>query len=49
MGQSDRKFILAAIARWGMLVAVPLTTVLYRLLRQDVRSREEKMQNQKGA
>ncbi len=34
---------------WGMLVAVPLTTVLYRLLRQDVRSREEKMQNQKGA
>ena len=29
---------------WGMLIGVPLTTVLYRLLRQDVSRREERLQ-----
>ena len=29
---------------WGMLIGVPLKTVLYRLLRQDVSRREERLQ-----
>ena len=27
---------------WGMLLAVPVTTVLYQLLKRDVKKREEK-------
>ena len=32
---------------WGMLVSVPLTTVLYRLLCQNVHDREQRMKQKK--
>lgn len=28
---------------WGMLLGVPLATILYQLLRQDIRSREARL------
>ena len=28
---------------WGMLLGVPLATIFYQLLRQDVRSREARL------
>ena len=33
---------------WGMLIGVPLTTVLYQLLRGDVHAREEKLKQKNG-
>ena len=33
---------------WGMLIGVPLTTVLYQLLRGDVHAREEKLKQKDG-
>ena len=34
---------------WGMLIGVPVTTVLYRLLKKDVSRREQKLKKQNGA
>lgn len=33
---------------WGMLIGVPLTTVFYQLLRQNVHCREDKIKKQNG-